>query len=400
MLEVGEFIAVPFAGRILTQLGATVFKIEPLAGDSSRRVGPFLQEFPSLTSGALFQYLNRGKHSIAVKLSSATGRSILERLTQTADVVIADESLLEQLGWDEGVRWLKDQDERTRAVLTPFGLTGRHAHYRSTPLVSYHSSVTGSLLPYEPSNQEFPDRGPVAPGAFWSEYQCGGMMALPILAALLTEATPFIELSRQEALMNLIRPEVERRPSLGRTPTFKEPFRTSIGGLMKAADGYICVGMLEDHQWQRWLNVLGDPSWARDERLVDQKTRLKNWTVAYAYQAQETIRYGKEDLFRRGQAAGVAIAPILTVREALDGQLLPLSTLQGVNAAGAHVQWPGWPAEFDEAHVSLTGEAPAPFVGQSTLSALEHVGFERSEVAAMHRFGIVKSEAIAHEGRM
>ena len=41
ILEVGGYVAVPYAGKLLSDLGMDVLEVEPPAGDPARRVGPF-----------------------------------------------------------------------------------------------------------------------------------------------------------------------------------------------------------------------------------------------------------------------------------------------------------------------------------------------------------------------
>ena len=69
-------LATSLAGKIAADLGATVLKIEPPQGDPVRRAPPFLPQGDS----ALFQFLNTSKRSVALDLSSDTGRPALAKL--------------------------------------------------------------------------------------------------------------------------------------------------------------------------------------------------------------------------------------------------------------------------------------------------------------------------------
>src|SRR3982074_1306845 len=80
VLEVGVYMAGPFATMQLADLGADVIKIEnPDGGDPVRAPGPFLDGHSSP-----FVRLNRNKRSIAVDLKSAEGIEVIRRLA-TAD---------------------------------------------------------------------------------------------------------------------------------------------------------------------------------------------------------------------------------------------------------------------------------------------------------------------------
>jgi crotonobetainyl-CoA:carnitine CoA-transferase CaiB-like acyl-CoA transferase len=76
VLEFGHFVAGPFAGTLLSDLGADVVKIEPLTGDALRG-----------ENAAPFMSANRGKRAIALDIKADGGAGIVEAATQWADVV-------------------------------------------------------------------------------------------------------------------------------------------------------------------------------------------------------------------------------------------------------------------------------------------------------------------------
>ena len=82
VLDLTRVLAGPMAGRILTDLGADVVKLEPPDGDISRSWG--------LVVGGLSGYytrLNVGKRNICVDLANAEGPELVRRLAAVSDVV-------------------------------------------------------------------------------------------------------------------------------------------------------------------------------------------------------------------------------------------------------------------------------------------------------------------------
>jgi crotonobetainyl-CoA:carnitine CoA-transferase CaiB-like acyl-CoA transferase len=78
VVELTHMVMGPTCGLILADLGAEVIKVEPLAGDSTRRL---------LGSGAgFFGSFNRNKKSLAVDVKDPRGREIVLRLLARADV--------------------------------------------------------------------------------------------------------------------------------------------------------------------------------------------------------------------------------------------------------------------------------------------------------------------------
>src|SRR5436309_9272753 len=81
VLEAGEGIAVPYAGGLLAGLGAEVRKVEPpRRGDRTRHAGPFPDDLPDPEASGLFHYLNAGKRSVALDLTSDEGQEQFRRL--------------------------------------------------------------------------------------------------------------------------------------------------------------------------------------------------------------------------------------------------------------------------------------------------------------------------------
>ncbi|MGV3571530.1 MAG: CoA transferase, partial [Ramlibacter sp.] len=85
VLDLSRVLAGPLCAQMLADHGASVIKVEPPEGDETRRFGPPLDERGQV---AYFGALNRGKRSIAVDLSRAAGRAVLERLLADAAVLI------------------------------------------------------------------------------------------------------------------------------------------------------------------------------------------------------------------------------------------------------------------------------------------------------------------------
>ncbi len=76
ILELGMWIALPFAATQLAELGARVIKLEPLEGDPMRSTGPVAYK------------IVQGKESIALDLKQPAAREIVHRLVARADAVL------------------------------------------------------------------------------------------------------------------------------------------------------------------------------------------------------------------------------------------------------------------------------------------------------------------------
>ena len=95
VVEVGNYMAGPFCGMQLADLGAEVIKVEhPDGGDQVRSTAPLIDG-----EGSAFMRLNRNKRSVALDLKSGTGKDVfrnthqLEWIIGTGDPGCGDEDI-------------------------------------------------------------------------------------------------------------------------------------------------------------------------------------------------------------------------------------------------------------------------------------------------------------------
>jgi formyl-CoA transferase/succinyl-CoA--D-citramalate CoA-transferase len=125
VLELGSFIAGPFAGQLLGDYGAEVIKVEPpTVGDPMRKWGHCDDDGHSYWWPAIA----RNKHSVAINLRSDEGREVVRRLASQSDVVLENFTpgrLAEwQLGYDDLV---EDNPGLIMTHVSGFGQTGPRA---------------------------------------------------------------------------------------------------------------------------------------------------------------------------------------------------------------------------------------------------------------------------------
>ena len=153
-----------FCGRVLADLGAEVIKVEPVAGDPARLIGPFYHDEPGVENSLFWQLYAANKKSAALDIASDTVREALRRLIASAEFLVESfrPGYLDSLGLGyDNVRALNPA--LVYVSITPFGRDGPYRDFAATDL-------TGSALSGFAYLTGDPDRPPlrVSVPQFWT----------------------------------------------------------------------------------------------------------------------------------------------------------------------------------------------------------------------------------------
>ena len=269
VVEAAESVAGAFCGRMLAGFGARVVKVEPPGGSWTRYAEPRLDGYAPPEAGALFLYDNMGKESVALDWRTADGMAELMRMAGDADVVIDDwqPRKRRELGFDaEALR--EANPGLITLSITPFGLSGPYADWRSTPLASL--ALGGYLyLSGEPEREPLMLPGYQAQRLAGMKGYAGVMLALRAREA--SGLGRAVEVSEMETLVALhqftivahtydgiVRKRAGARLAAGRR----------IGGYpittLPCKDGYITFSASAPHQWDYLCAAMG-----REDLLID-----------------------------------------------------------------------------------------------------------------------------------
>ncbi len=178
IIDLTQGIAGPYCTKLFASLGAEVIKIEPPAGDASRKLGPFPDNEPHPEKSGLFLHLNTGKKSVTLDLQTDAGRSLLKKLLDEADVLIESDGQTRMAELGLAHDDLKgDLPNLVYVSVTPFGCTGPYKDYRGNSL----TAMAMSTIMY---NTGDPDREPLTTGGTPADYIAGIHAWIGVLAAL------------------------------------------------------------------------------------------------------------------------------------------------------------------------------------------------------------------------
>lgn len=394
VLEYAQFIAGPFACKLMADFGAEVIKIEPPDGDMARQRGPFLNDVPDPECSGLFLYLNTNKKGITLNLGSAKGREILKKLVKEADILVegAPPSEKRRLGLD--YKTLKKINPKLIvASVTPFGQTGPYRNYKADYMNLSHGGGPGYLTPFDSTDSSILERAPVRECGAWGEYDCGVLLSVGLTAMLrmrrVTGKGEFIDMSRQEAIINVTRSHMTAYFDDGHSISRVDPTAFSAApGIYRCQDGYVYIGASEDQQWQGLIEFMGNPEWAKAPQFGTDERR-KHGVEIYQHVAPWALQHKKEEIFHGLQTRKCPSAPLNTIKDVVEAEYSKYGLFEEVDHPRAgRLSYPRAPVKFSESPTVL--KSGAPLLGEHNQEVYcNKLGYSLPELVALRRTGVI-----------
>lgn len=270
VVEIGQLIAGPFAGKCFADFGAHVIKIEPPEGDP-------LRKWRKLHNGTSvwWHVQNRRKQSVTVNLRLAQGQALVRRLIADADVVIENfrPGTLEK--WGLGYELLAK--ENPRLIMLRMSGFGQDGPYRDqTGFGSVGESMGG--LRYVTG---FPDQPPVRPNISIGDALAALHGVIGVLSALHERERSglgqVVDVALYEAVFNMMEGALPEYALFG---AVREREGTTLTGIVpsntytSADHKHIIVGGNGDSIFKRLMVLVGRPDLAEDPGLADNAGRV------------------------------------------------------------------------------------------------------------------------------
>jgi crotonobetainyl-CoA:carnitine CoA-transferase CaiB-like acyl-CoA transferase len=306
VLEVGVFMAAPFATMQLADLGARVIKIEnPAAPDPTRATGPFVDGHSSP-----FLRLNRNKESVALDLKSEQGRAAFLKLVSRADALVENlrPGAMRRLGLGPD-ELLARNPRLVYASASGFGQDGPLA---ALPGLDIMAQARSGLM----SITGEPDGDPVKVGVPICDLVAGLYTALAVTAALLHRGSEgpgqHVDVSLLESGVSLAVWEAgrffatgESGRRLGSAHQTQAPYQA-----VRCADGWVTIGAITPKTWEGLCSALALQHLLADERYADSGSRHAHRDTLIPQIEAATTALSSADVVAALEAAGVPCAPI------------------------------------------------------------------------------------------
>jgi crotonobetainyl-CoA:carnitine CoA-transferase CaiB-like acyl-CoA transferase len=386
VVDISSSYAAPTTSMYLADMGAEVIKVEPVHGDDARSWGPPFVNGET----AWFLSVNRGKRSLCLDIRGESGREVLFRLLETADVFIENlnPAKLEKHGL--GLAALSERFPRlVICAISGFGMTGPDMPLPGYDLIaqarSGMMSVTG-------------DHGvPTRVSTALSDVAAGTVAAFAVAAALVrqqrTGRGEIVDVSLVEADLAFMAPRIasylagEDEP----VPCGGTDSVVAIYQRFEALDRPIVVALGNDRLWQRACGALGLDDLAADPGLATNAGRRERRAEVVGIFQSVLGLMTAADALSVLQAAGVPCSLILGLSEVVeDPQVRARESIavQRHPVAGdvRLVSAPWMLASMPDAR---SATVPAPLRGEHGHGILTAAGFEDATIKQLVEDGVV-----------
>jgi crotonobetainyl-CoA:carnitine CoA-transferase CaiB-like acyl-CoA transferase len=318
VLDLTRVLAGPYAGQVLADLGATVWKIEPPRGDDTRAWGPpFLADDPDDPRSAYFLAVNRHKHSVVIDLKDPRGADLVRRLAGVADVVLDNFKTGDLARYGLAPAQLRALHPRlVTCSITGFGHTGPRAH---EPGYDAAIQALSGVMAATGEPEGAPAKLPVA----WIDVLTGLHAAVGILAALRgrdrTGVGRHLDLALFDVAVAAMVNQAQATLATGRPPARLGSAHPQIVPYQAfaAADAPFVLACGNDAQFARVAALVGEAAWAEDPRYATNAARVAHRVDLVAHLAAHFAREKRDVWVERLVAAGVPATPVLDLAEAL-----------------------------------------------------------------------------------
>lgn len=387
VLDFGRYVAGPYCATLLGYLGAEVIRVERRDGGEDRYIAPVTPQ----GEGAVFLQTGCNKQSMTFDPGKPGARELLQRLVQSADVVVANlpPAALRSLGLDyESLRAM-----RRDIILVTQTAFGDEGPYRERggfdgvgQAMSGAMTITG--VPGAPAKAAAP----------YVDYSTAVLSAFGTLAALMHRDRTGEGQHVQAALLStalavfgshLIEQGVAQ---LGRVGTGNLVQTSAPSDVFATRDGHVLTHVVGNGLFRRWAKLMGDAArWIDDPLYASDASRGANSSAIIERMREWCAARTTAQAVAELEAAGIPAGPVHTLQQALDDpQVAAMGFLRAVAdypGLPRPAPVPDLPLRFSATPGGITSRPPT--LGEHTDRVLEGLGYSAAQIAALRAAGIV-----------
>lgn len=276
VLELGHYVAAPFATRLLADLGAEIIKVEPPSGDPVREWGARHKG-----STPWWSVHARNKRCISLDLKKPEAKRIVLDLVRSCDALVENfrPGQLAKMGLGEAELRAAKPD-LVIARISGYGQDGPGRDQAAFGVIGEAIGGLRHLTDHKPGTSELP---PVRVGVSIGDSVAGIYAALGVLAALLrrdrTGVGGDIDVALSEAVFSLLEGALPEYGALGsvRQPTGGGIATAAPSNAYKSQDGvWMLIAANSDPLFRKLTTLMNQPALADDPRYSGNQARCAN----------------------------------------------------------------------------------------------------------------------------
>ena len=385
VLDFGRFIAGPFCGALLGDLGADVIRVEKTSGSEDRFTSPVTEN----GDGSAYMQLNRNKRGLTLNPKKPNGQIILKKLIESADVVIANlpPDTLASMGLDyENLRKIKPDIILTTS--TAFGSEGPYGQRVGFDGVAQAMSGNMYLTGHEnePMRNYFP----------YVDFTTASLNAMATLAAIIHKMKTGEGQHVQGALLasaitiangTLIE---QQQLNNNRTATGNRGQTSAPVDAFQTKDGWILVQVVGDPLYARWAALMGEDQWITDPKYANDEVRGNNSADISQRMQEWTSQRSTTEAIESLEAARIPCGEVLSPQAALDNEqvaamnFLTPTDYPGLAKPAAVARMP-----IDFSAINTAIRHRAPILGEHTNEILDSLGFTSQDIESFRKEGSI-----------
>ena len=385
VLDFGRYIAGPFCGMLLGDMGAEVIRIDKLSGSEDRYLVPVAES----GEGPLFLALNRNKKSLTLNPMKPQGREIVENLVKTADIVIANlpQPTLEAMGIDyDSLRAIKPDIILT--TVTAYGNGGPYSERVGFDGVA--QALAGATYmggrPGDPMKSFVP----------FADFGTATMAAFGTLSALIernkTGNGQLVEaaLTRTVMAFNIALLAEEAIKSIDRPSYGNRGYSAGPSDIFKTTDGAVMVQVVGQPLFERWAKLMGEESWLQDPRFATDMDRGENGELLSARMQMWCKDMSTKEVLDALDEARIPCGPVLSAKQVLqDPHIKAMDFLQDMNFPGLKTPIPINTTPVKLSQTPGTIRQRTAELGEHTDEILDSLGYTADQISEMRNARVV-----------
>ncbi len=398
IIEMGQLIAIPFAMKLMADMGAQVIRLE-----STKRLESYRSDSVYLNDvggefwnrGANFYEQNRNKLGITLDLARPEGRDLLRRLIAVSDVFA--ENFTPRVIGNFGLRYQDLCRIRPDIIMvssTGYGFDGPWANFGATGPATEGASGLAYATGY-------PGGPPVMAEIPYVDYTSGEHTVFAVMTALVsrlqTGKGQFIDVSQTQTAAATI-PEILMDHAINRRASERKGNADTV---MAPHGCYPCLGedrwvvmaVSGDHEWQGLCRVLGPDDWAFESRFSGSLGRWRHRAELDGMLSERTKSWDARQLMYALQVEGVPAGAVLDSKDLLfDPHLRERRFYEVVshhNSTGMPpLPYAGRPWKLSE--TPAVSPRAAPLMGEHNRFVLgDLLGLTEEETSSLEETGVI-----------